>query len=78
MRMLSSGITAILLAAGVAVAQPQENDLLQRAAVIKPRPEEVRWQKVPWVVDLVEGQRLAKAEKRPIFLWATVGTLERC
>jgi hypothetical protein len=35
--------------------------LVKRAAVIKPVPEELRWQQIPWVMDLTEGQRLAKA-----------------
>ena len=60
----------MLLTAGVAFGQAQENDLLRRAAVIKPRPDELKWQKIPWVLDLAEGQRLAQAEHRPIFLWA--------
>jgi hypothetical protein len=53
--------------------------LAKRATVIKPAPEELRWQQIPWVTDLAEGQRLAKAEGRPIFLWVTGDDpLERC
>lgn len=70
MRTLTGGIMGLLLVAGIAVGQAQENDLLRRAAVIKPRPDELKWQKIPWVLDLAEGQRLAQAERRPIFLWA--------
>lgn len=60
---------------------PQRSDwaLAKRATVIKPTPEELRWQQIPWVMDLTEGQRLAKAEGRPIFLWVTGDDpLERC
>ena len=70
MRTLTCGITALLLAAGTAIGQAREEELLRRAAVIKPRPEELKFQKIPWVLDLEEGQRLAQAEHRPIFLWA--------
>ena len=70
MRILTGGILGLLLAAGIAGAQAQENDLQQRAAVIKPCPDELKWQKIPWVLDLGEGQRVAQAERRPIFLWA--------
>jgi hypothetical protein len=70
MKTLASGILALLLIPGTGFGQAQENDLLRRAAVIKPRPEELKWQKIPWVLDLVEGQRVAQAERRPIFLWA--------
>jgi len=39
----------------------------------------LRWQQIPWLLDLAEGQRLAKAEGRPIFLWVTGDDpLERC
>ncbi len=63
-------IAGLLLVAGISSGQPQDQDLLRRAAVIKPRPEELKWQKIPWVLDLTEGHRVAQAERRPIFLWA--------
>jgi hypothetical protein len=55
------------------------DELLQRAAVIKPAPDELNWQRIPWITDLAEGLRLARQERRPIFLWATGNDpLERC
>ncbi len=78
MKRVGSGIAGILLVAGTASGRAQENELLRRAAVIKPRPEELKWQKIPWVIDLLEGHRLARAERRPIFLWGGAGApLER-
>jgi hypothetical protein len=62
-------------------ADPQGADqaLIRRATAIKPKPEELRWQQIPWVTDLSEGLRLAKTEERPIFLWVTGDDpLERC
>jgi hypothetical protein len=43
-----------------------------------PRP--TRWRdRIPWVLDLNEGVRLAKAEKRPLLLWTSGDDpLERC
>jgi hypothetical protein len=59
--------------------QGLDQALVKRAAVIKPAAEELRWQQIPWLTDLTEGQRLAKAEGRPIFLWVTGDDpLERC
>ncbi|GEM_PF-684123 len=60
-------------------AKTQRKLLDDRAAVIKPLPTELKWQQIPWLTDLTEGQRLAKEEKRPIFLWASGDDpLERC
>ena len=78
MRALASGITAFLLVAGLAFGEAQEGELLRRAAVIKPRPDELKWQQVPWVTEVAEAQRLARAEGRPNFLVAFAdGPLER-
>lgn len=63
----------------VTAEEPKKDDLLRRAAAIKPTPAELKWQKIPWILDLAEGQRLARAEGRPIFLWASGDPpLERC
>ena len=86
MLVLVMSVTAVWLqtARRPAVAdEPKKDDapaeLLRRAAVIKPAPAEIKWQKIPWIFDLAEGQRLARAEGRPIFLWASADApLERC
>lgn len=76
---LITGMLAMLCVSGEAFAQASEGDLARRAAAVKPRPEELKWQRIPWILDLAEGQRLAKAEGRPIFLWASGDApLERC
>ena len=69
--------SVVALCAGLALGQ-SEDKLSRIAAVARPRADEVKWQKVPWIVDLAEGQRVAQAERRPLFLWATAGTLDRC
>lgn len=39
----------------------------------------IRWQEVPWQLDLNEGMRQSREEKRPMFLWvAGDDPLERC
>ena len=70
MRSILQGVPALLLAAGLALGPSRDEELERRIAAIKPRPEELKFQKIPWVLDLAEGQRIAKAERRPIFLWA--------
>jgi hypothetical protein len=75
-------IVSLLILGGVLLgAEPRRADqeLAKRAATIEPAPDEVRWQQIPWVTDLAEGQRLAQSERRPIFLWVTGDDpLERC
>ena len=58
---------------------PSAEAQARRAALIKPAAAEVRWRQVPWLIDLAEGQKRARAEGRPILLWVTGDDpLERC
>ena len=68
--------TTILL---LAMAASAKDDLALRAAAIKPTSKELEWLGVPWVLNLAEAQKMAREEKRPIFLWVTGDDpLERC
>lgn len=70
-----------LLAAWVlaTAAAPAQDDLLRRAEILKPRPGEFKWQQIPWLLDLAEGARRAREEKRPLLIWASGDDpLERC
>ena len=72
----------VLISTGAALAQNAADaldDLQRRAEVVRPAADELKWQRIPWVLDLAEGQRLARDERRPIFLWVTGDDpLERC
>ena len=58
---------------------PSAEAQARRAALIKPAADELRWRQIPWLTDLAEGQKLARAEGRPILLWVTGDDpLERC
>ena len=63
---------------------PAEETLRRQADAIKPSAADLRWQQIPWELDLKESLRLAKKENRPIFFWAAGGRdrdgvpLERC
>jgi hypothetical protein len=42
-------------------------------------PDELNWQRIPWLTDLPEAIRQARAEDRPILLWvAGDDPLDRC
>ena len=83
MRMLI-GLAGPLLALGnilgaQAADEPPAEALARRATLIKPAANELRWQQIPWLIDLAEGQKRARAEGRPILLWVTGDDpLERC
>ena len=58
---------------------PTLAELKRRAEVIEPSAEELKWQRIPWMTDLTRGQRVAREERRPLFLWVTGDDpLERC
>jgi hypothetical protein len=51
----------------------------KRLEEAKPPAEFLRWQTIPWLTDLNEGIRVARAEKRPLLIWASGDDpLERC
>jgi hypothetical protein len=47
-------------------------------AYVRPKPEEVRWQSIPWQTDVWEARRLAAEQGKPIFLWAMNGNPLGC
>jgi hypothetical protein len=47
-------------------------------AYIRPKPDEMRWQEIPWQTDLWEARRLASSQDKPIFLWAMNGNPLGC
>lgn len=81
-------MTFLSLALLVPLAGPPADSVYQalakRAAALKPSAAELRYLDMPWVIDLNEALRQAKAEHRPIFFWAAGGRerdgvpLERC
>jgi hypothetical protein len=42
-------------------------------------PGELRWQQIPWLIDLPEAIKVARTEDRPLLLWVSGDDpLERC
>lgn len=69
----------IMITIGWCSGSSAADDLVNRAAVVKPTTTELAWLKIPWVLDLKAAQKTAQAEGRPIFLWVTGDDpLERC
>ncbi len=83
--------TAGAVAAGAAVpaARPADRnpgadrlrgDAARMYGFVKtPHPGELKWQQIPWLTDLREAVRQAKAESRPLLLFVSgVDPLEKC
>lgn len=43
--------------------------LERRADVLRPTPAEKLWEQIPWYASLAKAQEVARAEKRPLFVW---------
>ena len=69
-------ITIILAASLTPGTLAQSPQVVQ---AVKPTAQELTWQKIPWVLDLDQAVKTARADNRPLFLWATGDDpLERC
>ena len=58
---------------------PTSPELAKLAAIIKPSAAANKWQQIPWLTDVNEARKVAKEDKRPIFLWTVFGEpLDEC
>ena len=46
-------------------------NVAHRAATLRPRPERLKWQRIPWMTNLAEGLKVAQQEGRAVFLWGS-------
>jgi hypothetical protein len=84
--LLAAGLALATLPARAANPPPFKADLdrLHSADVrtyraVKPTKKELQWSRIPWLTDLNAALKLAKKEKRPLFLWVSGDDpLERC
>ena len=60
---------------GITLDQTTFRDLL---AFIRPQPEELRWQAIPWQTDLRVACQLAAEQGKPVFLWTMNGNPLGC
>ena len=70
-------LNATLWAGEQAKVSPQA--ITSRLDLMRQSGALIKWQEVPWILDLKEGIRQSREEKRPIFLWVSGDDpLERC
>ena len=83
-------LAALLLAPAVPAADPPTDKNLaadrltgdaarMHGFVTTPHPGELKWQQIPWLTDLREALRQARAEGRPVLLFVSGDDpLEKC
>ncbi len=77
-RVLMMGMVVSLLA-GASAAQASDGLSDEQVRAVRPTLGELRWQQIPWLTDLAQAQKTARAEHRPVLLWVTGDDpLERC
>lgn len=60
-------------------ARPETAELEKRATQIRPNAQEQLWKEIPWMTSVVEAQKVAQTEKRPVLMWISDDDpLDRC
>ena len=78
MRAVSVGVAAtwtvltVMLTPKLGVGQ-EPSELRTKADAVRATAAELRFTRIPWVTDVFEGFRLAREEKRPVFLYMITG-----
>jgi hypothetical protein len=62
----------LALSQGLLAGELTEAKFRELHAELQPAPDEP-WRTIPWKIDLLEAQRAAAEEQKPIFIWAMDG-----
>lgn len=73
--MIVTLVTALLVLSGDEVKTENVGRL---QSLIRPRPEETKWEEIPWQVDLWQARRKAAETGKPIVLWEMDGNPMGC
>ncbi|MEK6236761.1 MAG: hypothetical protein N2C14_18805 [Planctomycetales bacterium] len=65
-------LAAWLSVAAAESAELSESEFQKLHASLKPSADEP-WRTIPWKISLLDAQRTAAAQKKPIFIWAMDG-----
>ncbi len=68
------GVLIILMLCSpvLTAAELNEADFLELHGQLQP-PRNEPWRTIPWKITLIDAQRIAIQEKKPIFIWAMDG-----
>jgi hypothetical protein len=71
--------TTVALQPVLAETPPNTGHFATLAAAVRPTSDELKWQNIPWLLDLMEARKTAQLEDRLLLVWATGDDpLERC
>ena len=70
--LLSTYVALFFLPSPVALPQLTDQEFRKLHAELQP-DESALWRTVPWKTSLLDAQRLAAEEKKPLFIWAMDG-----
>ncbi len=67
-------VLSVLAAVSIPAQQPtlSEAKFDELRALLTPDPQTM-WRRIPWRVELLEAQREAAAQNKPLFIWAMDG-----
>lgn len=71
-RNLIGGLLVAFTAGPATAVELTEKDAAELHEQLKPAADEP-WRTIPWQISLLEAQRLAARDKKPIFIWAMDG-----
>ena len=71
-RLLVGLLMAVLFTEVSSAAELNESEFRSLQRQLQP-PADAPWRTIPWKITLIEAQRTAIQEKKPIFIWAMDG-----
>ena len=71
-RLLVGLLMAVLFTKVLSSAELNESEFRNLQRQLQP-PADEPWRTIPWKITLIEAQRTAIQEKKPIFIWAMDG-----
>ena len=63
-----------MLDPGIRSGSPLDSETIKTCLqFIRPRPDELTWQAIPWQTSMLDAVAIAARERKPVLLWAMNG-----
>jgi hypothetical protein len=70
---ISIAVAVTLLVTSPNAVAEKPSELKKKAHAVRATTAEMNFKRIPWVTDVFEGFKLARDEKRPVFLYMITG-----